>query len=117
MNIDLFSDDPSVVRMDIRRLALPDNSVDGLVAHDVLEHFSHREVDAVLREWARVLKPNAEYMIRCPSLALQCKAYMNGTWNADVASLMIFGGQTIPETTTVSASIGHRSRTIWKRRV
>jgi len=96
VNIDLFSDDPSVVRMDIRRLDLPDNCVDGLVAHDVLEHFSHREVDEVLREWARVLKPGAEYMIRCPSLALQCRAYVNGIWDADVASYMIFGGQTNP---------------------
>ena len=96
VNIDLFSDDPSVVRMDIRRLALPDNSVDGLVAHDVLEHFSHREIDAVLREWGRVLKPGAEFMIRCPSLALQCKAYLNGVWDADVTSYMIFGGQTNP---------------------
>jgi glycosyltransferase involved in cell wall biosynthesis/thioredoxin-like negative regulator of GroEL len=96
VNIDLFSDDPSVVRMDIRRLELPDSSVDGLVAHDVLEHFSHREIGAVLREWARILKPGAEYMIRCPSLALQCRAYVNGVWDADVASFMIFGGQTNP---------------------
>ncbi len=96
VNIDLFSDNPNVVKMDIRRLELPDNSVDLILASDVLEHFSHRETDAVLAEWARVLKPNAAIIIRCPSLRLQAKAYMNDVWNADVASFMIFGGQKNP---------------------
>lgn len=96
INIDLFSDDARVVGMDIRHLDLPDNSADGIIASDVLEHFSHREVDAVLKEWARVLKPGGELVVRCPSLRLQVKAYMAGAWDADVASYMIFGGQTNP---------------------
>jgi GT2 family glycosyltransferase/glycosyltransferase involved in cell wall biosynthesis/Flp pilus assembly protein TadD len=96
VNIDLFSDDARVVGMDIRHLELPDNCADGIIASDILEHFSHREVDAVLKEWARVLKPGGELVIRCPSLRLQVKAYMAGVWDADVASYMIFGGQTNP---------------------
>ncbi|HPO62310.1 MAG TPA: glycosyltransferase, partial [Candidatus Kapabacteria bacterium] len=96
INIDIFSDDPRVVGMDIRHLEFADNSVDGIIASDVLEHFSHREVDSILKEWARVLKPGAEIIIRCPSLHLQVKAYYNGIWDADIASYMIFGGQTNP---------------------
>jgi glycosyltransferase involved in cell wall biosynthesis/cytochrome c-type biogenesis protein CcmH/NrfG len=96
VNIDLFSDDPTVVAMDVRRLDLPDSCADGVLASDILEHFSHREVDAVLAEWARVLKPGGELILRCPSLHLQAKAYLSGVWNADVASYMIFGGQTNP---------------------
>lgn len=96
VNIDLFSDDPRVVGMDIRTLNLPDGCADGIIASDILEHFSHREVDAVLKEWARVLKPGGELVVRCPSLRLQAKAYLNGVWDADVASYMIFGGQTNP---------------------
>ncbi|NLO20007.1 MAG: glycosyltransferase, partial [Ignavibacteria bacterium] len=96
LNIDLFSEDPSVIGMDIRQLEFADNSVDGILASDILEHFSHRQTDAILKEWARVLKPNAEIIIRCPSLRLQVKAYYNGVWDADVASYMIFGGQTNP---------------------
>lgn len=96
VNIDLFSDDPGVVGMDVRRLDLPDNCADGIIASDILEHFSHREVDAVLREWARVLKPGGELVVRSPSLRLQAKAYLNGVWDADIASYMIFGGQTNP---------------------
>ena len=96
VNIDLFSDDPRVVAMDVRQLELPDNCADAVLASDILEHFSHRETRAVLNEWARVLKPGGELVIRCPSLRLQVQAYMRGDWDADVASYMIFGGQTNP---------------------
>lgn len=96
INIDLFSDDPRVVRMDIRKLDFSDNSVDLILASDVLEHFSHRQTDDILKEWSRVLAPGAEIIIRCPSLRLQLNAYMRGDWDADIASYMIFGGQTNP---------------------
>ncbi|MEW5956165.1 MAG: glycosyltransferase [Chloroflexota bacterium] len=96
VNIDLFNDDPGVVGMDVRHLDLPDNCADGIIASDILEHFSHREIDPILSEWARVLKPGGELAIRTPSLRLQAKAYLNGVWDADVASYMIFGGQTNP---------------------
>jgi glycosyltransferase involved in cell wall biosynthesis len=96
VNIDLYSDDPRVVGIDVRQLALPDNCADGIIASDILEHFSHQEVETVLREWARVLKPGAELALRCPSLRLQAKAYLRGDWSADIAAYMIFGGQTNP---------------------
>lgn len=96
VNIDLYSDDPNVIGMDVRKLELPDESTDLILASDILEHFSHREIDAVLAEWARVLKPGGKLLIRCPSLKLQAEAYVEGIWNADVASYMIFGGQTNP---------------------
>lgn len=96
INIDLFSDDPRVVAMDIRNLLLPDESADFILASDVLEHFSHREIESVLTEWARVLRPGGKIEIRCPNLKLQVNAYIRGDWNADVASYMIFGGQTNP---------------------
>ncbi len=96
VNIDLYSDNPAVVAMDIRKLDLPDACADAMLASDVLEHFSHREVGTVLKEWARVLRPEGQLVIQCPSLRLQMKAYMDGKWDADVASYMIFGGQTNP---------------------
>ncbi len=96
INIDLFSENPSVVAMDIRRLELPEDCAETILASDILEHFSHRETDSILKEWARVLKPGGELIIRCPSLRLQAKAYTSGVWDADIASYMIFGGQTNP---------------------
>ncbi|MCX6147466.1 MAG: glycosyltransferase, partial [Candidatus Kapabacteria bacterium] len=96
LNFDLYSNNPNVISMDIRNLTLPSNSADYILASDILEHFSHREVDNVLKEWSRVLKPGGTLEIRCPSLKLQLQAYMRGYWNADLASYMIFGGQTNP---------------------
>lgn len=96
LNIDLFSDDPRVVYMDIRKLEFEDGSVDLILASDILEHFSHREVEQVMNEWVRVLKPNGEIIVRSPSLKLQVDAYLRGDWDAPVASYMIYGGQTNP---------------------
>ncbi len=96
INIDFFSDEQRVIEMDLRHLEFKDNSVDGILAIDILEHFSHREIDSVLKECARVLKPGAEIIIRCPSLRLQIKAYYDGDWDAEIASIMIFGEQTNP---------------------
>ncbi|HQR46214.1 MAG TPA: methyltransferase domain-containing protein [Thermoanaerobaculia bacterium] len=96
MNVDLYSDDPRVVAMDVRRLEIPDAAADLVVAKDILEHFGHGETALVLTEWARVLKPGARLWVRCPSLRLQATAYVSGVWDADVASYMIFGGQANP---------------------
>jgi len=96
LNLDLFSSDHRVIAMDVRELNFPDNCADAILASDILEHFSHREIPSILKEWARVLKPGAELIIRCPSLKLQLMAYMRGDWDADIASYMIFGGQTNP---------------------
>lgn len=96
LNIDLFSDNPNVIYMDIRKLDIQDNSADLILASDILEHFSHRETEAILTEWTRVLKPNGEIIIRSPSLKKQAQTYLQGTWDADVVSYMIFGGQTNP---------------------
>ncbi len=80
INIDKYSNNPSVVFMDIRELEFEDNSVDTILASDILEHFSHREVDTLLSEWARVLRPGGELIIRCPNLKLQIQAYVRGDW-------------------------------------
>ncbi len=96
INIDLFNENPKVVYMDIRSLDLPNNSADLILASDILEHFSHRDTEHILAEWARVLKPNCEIIIRSPSLKKQAQTYLQGTWDADITSYMIFGGQTNP---------------------
>jgi len=96
LNIDLYSDNPNVIYMDIRSLSLPDNCADLILASDILEHFSHRDTEKILEEWTRVLKPNGEIIIRSPSLKKQAQTYLQGTWDADTVSYMIYGGQTNP---------------------
>jgi SAM-dependent methyltransferase len=50
----LYSDQ---LQTDIRRLPLADDSVGGIWNLGVMEHFGSEEVDTVLREFRRVLKP------------------------------------------------------------
>lgn len=48
--------------------AYADGSVDEIRASHILEHFGHREVPEVLKEWVRVLKPGGEIRIAVPDL-------------------------------------------------
>jgi predicted SAM-dependent methyltransferase len=42
---------------DLMNLPFDDNSVDEIRSRDVIEHFSRNEIIPLLKEWARVLKP------------------------------------------------------------
>jgi len=46
--------------------AYADGSVDEIRASHILEHFGHREVPEVLKEWVRVLKPGGVLKIAVP---------------------------------------------------
>ena len=83
-----------VARGPQRGRAVPDGAVDVLLANYVLEHFPHREIPAILSNWARVLRPGTGVLkMRMPSLREQCRALASGFWSADTASYWIFGGQ------------------------
>jgi SAM-dependent methyltransferase len=54
------------VQADIRRLPLADDSVAGIWNLGVMEHFASGEVDSVLREFRRVLKPGHAMILFWP---------------------------------------------------
>ena len=59
INIDIMKTEAVDVVMDVRHLdTYEDNSVDLIYASHVLDHFQRDEIDMVLTEWNRVLKPN-----------------------------------------------------------
>lgn len=73
-------------------LAFPDNSAETIRASHVLEHFGWAEVDKVLEDWVRVLKPGGEIYISVPDFA---KAVMMGQDGTDPKwPYYIMGGQT-----------------------
>ncbi len=43
-----------------------------------------------------MLKKGGEIVLRSPSLRKQAEMYLRGVWDADIASFMIFGGQSNP---------------------
>lgn len=54
---------------------IQDNSVDLIYNCHVLEHFKRRDVERVLREWHRVLKPGGVLRISVPDFAKLCEVY------------------------------------------
>lgn len=69
--IDVRHTDKVDIIADGRHLPFKDNTVDYVYSSHVIEHFSHTEVDSVLREWARVLKNGGVFEIRCPDLRMR----------------------------------------------
>lgn len=55
-----------------------DGTVDEIRASHVLEHFSHREVGDVLRDWIRALKPGGVLRIAVPDFEFVAKQYLAG---------------------------------------
>jgi predicted SAM-dependent methyltransferase len=51
---------------EIYPLSFADSSAEEIYASHVLEHFSHREISNVLKEWVRVLKPGGVLRIAVP---------------------------------------------------
>ena len=67
---------PDVI-CDLRDLAkFEDDSVDEVLSVHVIEHFWRWEIDELLREWARVLKPGGRMVIECPNLKAACEAFL-----------------------------------------
>jgi len=58
-------------------LAEPDGSVDEIRASHVLEHFPHGEIQKVLADWARALKPGGVMKIAVPDFPAIAQGYLN----------------------------------------
>ena len=81
---------------DIRCLPYPDESVDAINAGEVLEHFSRAEIEPLLKEWIRVLKPGGEFTVRVPDFGEACRLYAQGQASCGLVNLWIFGAQSHP---------------------
>src|SRR5262245_12817174 len=71
-----------------------DNSVDEIRASHILEHFSHREIEGVLSDWVRALKPGGLLRVAVPDFDYIVKAYSNGHRDDPLIQGYLFGGQT-----------------------
>lgn len=67
---------PDVI-CDLRDLSdFDDDSVDEVLSVHVVEHFWRWEVEDLLREWVRVLKPGGRMVIECPNLKAACETFL-----------------------------------------
>lgn len=72
INYDLIPLHQSVIKHDLENMNLPhaDNSVEKIIAQDVLEHISN--LSRVMNDCHRVLKPGGEFIIRVPHFTYHC---------------------------------------------
>lgn len=65
------------VTCDLRDLTeFEDDSADEILSVHVVEHFWRWEIEDLLREWVRVLKPGARMVIECPNLKAACETFL-----------------------------------------
>lgn len=70
-----------------------DGSVDLVYACHVLEHFGHLQAPAVLREWARVLKPGGKLCLSVPDFDRLLEIYRATGNQLDPIMNALMGGQ------------------------
>ncbi|HQQ62936.1 MAG TPA: methyltransferase domain-containing protein [Pseudomonadales bacterium] len=71
INVDVVASragfEPDVL-CDLKKLDFEDNYADEILSVHVIEHFYRWEVEAVLAEWFRVLKPGGKIVLECPNI-------------------------------------------------
>jgi len=80
------------VKADVRELEMyEDGSIDEVYAIHVFEHLPRLEVDGVLTEWCRILKPGGKLVMEMPSMDKIADLIHNGERNVRLTLLGIFG--------------------------
>lgn len=77
----------------VETLPFADSSVEALLASHIIEHFSYREIDRVLAEWYRVLRPGGGILIITPNFAYVAHGYVEGWMEYTESRNRMFGGQ------------------------
>lgn len=72
ISVDLY-DEEADVRADICELPYSDNSVDEIVAYQVIEHVPYNRSEAMFAEMYRVLKPGGTAIVETPDIDVVCR--------------------------------------------
>lgn len=81
INIDLYAPEDAKcdVRFDIQKLPYDDETVDEIKAFHIIEHFHFFEIQEVLKEWYRVLKPGGKLYLETPDFLETCRSFVEGS--------------------------------------
>lgn len=94
------SDEGEVIGCDIREEVKPDyridlhilpfetNQFDIVYSSHTLEHFGRDEVESVLDEWVRILKPGGEFRLVIPNIAWAAEQIVAGNMSFDVLNVL-----------------------------
>jgi glycosyltransferase involved in cell wall biosynthesis len=80
INVDLYAPEDAQcdVRFDVMKLPYDDNSIDEIKAFHIIEHFHFFEIQEVLKEWYRVLKPGGRLYLETPDFLETCRSFVEG---------------------------------------
>ena len=93
VNIDLYN--PAAdMKADAKKLPLPDNWADEIMAIQMFEHLSPFEVKGALAEWRRVLKPNGKLVLEMPDILAVCRNFERSTKDERYRLLNVIYGTT-----------------------
>ena len=92
-NLDAQPQSSKEIQCDVRQLPYPNESADIVLAIDLLQVYSHRETDSVLKEWARVIKKGGTLILSVPDLKKILNDYYNNNLPISEANQYIFGKQ------------------------
>ena len=69
---------------DARKIPLPNFSVSEIYAAHVIEHFWWHEIEALLKEWYRILEVGGKVEIYTPDSEFIMARYFDGGWKKEV---------------------------------
>lgn len=96
IGVDAYSDHEDVnVQAYMWDMPFADESVDGILCHQALEHITKYHVHPTLKEFARVLKPGAKALILVPDLEWVIRGWLKNPTNG-IEMDQIFGMQNSP---------------------
>lgn len=110
VNVDFFGRVPADVALDVRKpLPIADSSVDAIFTEHMLEHLVYSDAVALVRECARVLRPEGVLRIVVPDFEMQARLYTDA--NGSVAG---DSPDQIPQIVKLANIVyGHAHRSIW----
>lgn len=79
------------VESDVRKLPFPDSTVDEIHAIHLFEHIGRVEVEPMMKEWGRTLKPGGMLVMEMPSLDKVTQFLANGEQNIRFTLLALYG--------------------------
>jgi len=92
VNIDIRREVNPDICIDIRCLTFPDESVDEVIAYDIIEHFPIKEAKHILGNIYEWLKPGGVLKIRVPDLKMIAERMVRSPEDETFITL-IYGGQ------------------------
>ena len=83
---------PVDILTDIKDLSMiPDESVDVIVLHHVVEHIAIHELSGYIREWRRVLKVGGRLAVFVPDLKKLDRSWLEGTITTFIHNVNTYG--------------------------